>query len=355
MTVQDIAPPEGGIVAGLGRLDDLPRVQLVAEPTPLERLSNIEADIAGPQLYVKRDDAQPLAFGGNKVRQLEFYFGDARAHGADTILITGAVQSNFCRLCAAFAARLGMDCHIQHEERVAKNDPQYRTSGNVLVEQMLGATLHSYPHGEDEAGADARLEEIAAGLRADGRTPYIIHLAPGHPPLGALGYVVAAREMAGQIEAEDIQPSAFVVASGSGATHAGLLFGLRALGIETPVLGACVRRGADLQRPRILTRCGEIAELLGVPSPVTEADVQVTGEFLAPGYGQINDATRSAILTGASREALMLDPVYTGKAMAAYLDLARRTPADQTLVFIHTGGTPGIFAYGNVLGMGAGW
>jgi len=336
----------------LGCLDELPRVRLAPDPTQLERLTNLEREIAGPRLYVKRDDTQPLAFGGNKVRQLEFYFGEAREAGADTVLITGAVQSNYCRTCAAFAARLGIECHIQMEDRVPSGDPLYHSSGNVLVARLLGATLHAYPHGEDEAGADARLEEIAAGLRAKGRTPYVIHLAPGHPPVGALGYVVGARELAGQLDAMDIRPSAFVVPSGSGATHAGFLFGLRALGIGAPVLGVCVRRAADVQQPRILARCGEIAEMLGVASPVTAADVQITDEFLAPGYGQINPATREAILTGASREALMLDPVYSGKAMAGFLDRARKAAADETLVFLHTGGTPAIFAYGNVLGEG---
>jgi D-cysteine desulfhydrase len=335
---------------GLGCLDALPRIRLVPDPTPLERLSNIECDIGGPRLFVKRDDTQPLAFGGNKVRQLEFYFGEAREQDADTVLITGAVQSNFCRQCAAFAARLGMQCHIQMEERVANKNPLYHSSGNVLIARLLGATLHSYGHGGDEAGADARLEEIATGLRAQGRTPYIIHLAPGHPPLGALGYVVGARELAGQLAEMAIEPSAFVVASGSGATHAGLLFGLRALGITAPVLGICVRRSADLQRPRILTRCSEISDLLGIASPVTAADVHVTDDFLAPGYGQINPPTREAILTGAAREALMLDPVYTGKTMAGFLDRARNGASGETLVFLHTGGTPAIFAYSDVLG-----
>jgi D-cysteine desulfhydrase family pyridoxal phosphate-dependent enzyme len=343
------------MIVGLGILDDLPQVQLAAEPTALERLSNIEADIGGPRLYVKRDDSQPLAFGGNKVRQLAFYFGEAREQGADTVLITGAVQSNYCRTCAAFAARLGMECHIQMEERVPNNDPLYRTSGNVLVARMLGATMHSYPHGEDEAGADARLEEIAADLRARGRRPYVIHLAPGHPPLGALGYVAAARELAGQLDKMDIKPSGFVVPSGSGATHAGFLFGLRALGVGAPVLGVCVRRAAEVQKPRLLTRCAEIASLLGLASPVTGDDVQVTDAFLAPGYGHLNPATAEAILTGASREALMLDPVYSGKAMAGFLDRARSGSANETLIFLHTGGTPGIFAYGNALAEEYGW
>lgn len=343
----------------LGRLGDLLRVRFAPDATPLERLRNIERDVAGgapaPELYVKRDDLQPIAFGGNKVRQLEFYFGDARAQGADTVLITGAVQSNFCRLCAAFAAKLEMECHVQREERVRTDDPLYRSSGNVLVERLLGATLHAYPEGEDEAGADARLEEISAELRAKGRTPYVIHLAPGHRPLGALGYVVAARELAGQLDALGIAPSAFIVPSGSGATHGGFLFGLRALGITAPVLGVCVRRAAELQKPRLLALVAAIAELLGAPCPVTEDDVQVTDAFLAPGYGHLNPATREAISLGASREALMLDPVYSGKAMAGFLHRARSGAPGEALVFLHTGGTPGIFAYGNKLADAFGW
>jgi len=348
-----VSRPGGADIPALGRLDSLPRVRLAAAPTPLERMANLERDIGGPALWIKRDDVQPLAFGGNKVRQLEFYFGEAVAQGADTVLITGAVQSNYCRLCAAYAAKLGMNCHIQHEERVDRGDPAYRNSGNVLVARLLGATIHSYPHGEDEAGADARLEELAEGLRAERRRPYVIHLGPGHPPLGALGYVDAARELAGQLAAEGLQSDAFVVPSGSGATHAGFLYGLRAIGITTPVLGVCVRRAADVQRPRILNRCDEIAALLGVTSPVAPEDVEVTDAFLAPGYGKINEPTRAAIRAGAGREALMLDPVYTGKAMAGFLDLARqgarRGRAGETLVFLHTGGTPGIFAYASDL------
>jgi len=332
----------------LGCLDALPRARLVHGPTPLEEMPNLSARLGGARLFVKRDDCTGLAFGGNKVRQLEFYLGEAQARDADTVLITGAIQSNFARLAAAAARKLGMEIHIQLEERVPKNDPVYRNSGNVLLDRLLGATIHSYAAGEDEAGADRQIGVIAESLRAEGKRPYIIPLSPGHAPLGALGYVVAAREIAGQLEAMDVRPSAFVVPSGSGATHAGFLFGLRALGIDTPVLGVCVRRAADLQQPRILTRCGDIAELLRVASPVTAADVQITDEFLAPGYGLLNAPTREAILMGASREALMLDPVYTGKSMAGFIRRARAEP-DKSLLFLHTGGTPTMFAYANDL------
>ncbi|MEO1121254.1 MAG: D-cysteine desulfhydrase family protein [Pseudomonadota bacterium] len=333
----------------LGRFDQMPRAELSPAPTPLEPLGNLTRATAGAEIWAKRDDAHPLAFGGNKVRQLEYYVGAAQAEGADTILITGAVQSNFCRLAAAFAAKLGMECHLQQEERVAKDDPLYRASGNVLVERLLGAKLHSYPTGEDEAGADANLEAIADDLRSAGRTPYVIHLAPGHPPLGALGYVECARELLEQLKAASLEIDHFAVPSGSGATHGGFLFGLRALGCETPVTGYCVRRGADQQKPRLEKRCEEIAQLLGVANPVPPEDVVVDDQFLAPGYGQLNPATEAAIRAGARSEALILDPVYSGKCMAGALKLARELGPGKRVLFLHTGGSPAVFAYGNAL------
>ena len=331
---------------GLGRIDQIPRVRLVHQTTPLERLENLSHILGGATLWAKRDDTQSLAFGGNKVRQLEYYFGEAQAQHADTVLITGAVQSNFCRSTAAFAAKLGMECHIQQEARVPKNDPAYTGSGNVLVERMLGAHLHPYPHGEDEAGADANVEAIAEDLRAKGRKPYVIHLAPVHPPLGALGYIECAREILDQAE---VMFSHVTVPSGSGATHAGLLYGLRALGSKVPVTGYCVRRAANLQKPRIEARCQQIADLLGTENPVRPEDVVVNDRFLVPGYGHLNLPTERAIRLGARHEALMLDPVYAGKCFAGALNIAGIGCRDEHVLFIHTGGTPGIFAYAEAL------
>jgi D-cysteine desulfhydrase/L-cysteate sulfo-lyase len=259
------------------------------------------------------------------------------------------VQSNFVRLAAAAARKLGMDCHIQLEERVPKTDPVYRSSGNVLLDRILGARLHSYPRGEDEAGADRRLGEIAAELEAQGRRPYIIHLAPGHAPLGALGYVVAAREVVRQMEAEALAIDEVVVSSGSGNTHAGLLFGFRALGRPVTVTGVCVRRPAAPQRERIESRCREIAEFLGTEPVVGDADVRLMDDFLAPGYGQLNPPTIEAIEMAAQAEALILDPVYTGKTMAGFIQRARESEPGRSLLFVHTGGTPALFAYGNAL------
>lgn len=331
---------------GIGRLYDLPRAALAHTPTPIERLGALSKHVGGAILFAKRDDCTGLAFGGNKARQLEFYYGKILAEGADTILITGAVQSNFVRVAAAAAAKFGLECHIQLEERVPKSDSAYRNSGNVLLNRLLGAVLYSYPGGEDEAGADRRLHEIAGELEEQGRRPYIIPLAPGHPPLGALGYVVAAQEILEQLASADYSIDEIVVASGSGNTHAGLLFGLRALGSPIPVLGICVRRDKDAQLPRVWARCEEIAQLLEVESSVEWGDIRLVDDFLAPGYGLLNDATSDAIRLAAQREALMLDPVYTGKGMAGCLQRAHELDASRSLLFIHTGGTPTIFAYG---------
>ncbi len=329
----------------IGNLDKVPRAILSHTPTPIDDMPNLGKRIGAAKLFAKRDDCTGLCMGGNKARQLEFYVGEAVAKGADTILITGAVQSNFIRMAAAAARKMGMDCHLQLEERVANSSALYHHSGNVLLDRMLGATLHSFPEGEDEAGADRNLEEIAGGLRADGRKPYVIHLGPGHPPLGALGYVVAAREIAAQMEAGGMVFDEIVVASGSGATHSGLLFGLRALGNSVPVKGICVRRAKELQRPRIIDRCRELANLLGIDNPVSDADVDVNDDALAPGYGKINDAVQQAIKLTARNEGIILDPVYTGKTMAGFLDRARRAEKGQKLLFVHTGGQPAVFGY----------
>lgn len=335
----------------LGTFDQFARASLAAVSTPIEPMPNLSAALGGPNLYVKRDDLTGLAFGGNKARQLEFYMGDAVAQNADVVLITGAVQSNFVRTAAAAAAKLGMACHVQLEERVPDTDATHRASGNVLLDKLLGATIHSYPDGEDEAGADRNIGEIAAQLKSEGKKPYIIPLSPGHPPLGALGYVVAAKEILDQLNISGLKIDEIVVASGSTATHAGLLYGLRALGSQLPVLGICVRRNAEQQAPRVRTRCKDISELLGTDNYVSSEDVIVTDVSLAPGYGQVNEATIEALKLAAGKEGLILDPVYTGKVMAGLIH-GIRSGAYQTsdnVLFMHTGGQPSLFAYEPIL------
>ncbi|MGY9055873.1 MAG: D-cysteine desulfhydrase family protein [Alphaproteobacteria bacterium] len=331
----------------LNRLATFPQAPLGhAHPTPLERVDHLSADL-GIDLWLKRDDVTGLGMGGNKVRQLSFYVGDAMRQGADALLITGAVQSNFMRTAAAAGAKLGLSVHLQLEERVPSNDPLYNTGGNVFLDDLLGAERRSYPVGEDEAGADRALAEWADELRAAGRKPYIIPLGPGHPPLGALGYCTAAAEYLQQASEHTVH----VIASGSGASHGGLLFGLRALGCQDPVLGICVRRSAGEQIPRLFDRCREIGELLGIDNPVHEDDIAIFDDSLAPGYGRIDPGLIEALQMMARREGVVLDPVYTGKVFAGLLVLRRRgvIPDGERVVFWHTGGAPGLFAYQNLL------
>ena len=331
-------------VSEIGSIQSKPRVRLAHTPTPVDRLDNLARYLGADNVYVKRDDCTGLAMGGNKVRQLEYYLGEAVEQGADSVLITGATQSNFVRLTAAAAAKLGMTCHIQLERRVPRDDAVYKTSGNVLLDRLLGATLSEYPVGEDEEGADAQLGVMADELRAAGKKPYIIHLAPGHEPLGALGYVEAGREFVNDRKEQALEVDQIFVGSGSGHTHAGLLFGLRALGCDIPVIGVCVRRPAEQQVTRIATRCREIADMLEMDSPVSPEDVIVDDCVLAPGYGQLNAQTRDALSLAARLEGLLLDPVYTGKVLAGMIHrLTTEGPCNA--LFWHTGGTPALFAY----------
>ena len=325
-----------------------PRALATHAPTALEPLPRLGGSL-GLDLTVKRDDCTGIAFGGNKVRQLEFYIGDAQAKKADTILITGAVQSNFVRTAAAMAARAGMDCHVQLEERVPDIDETHRHNGNVLLNRLFGATIHSFPEGENEDAADAELEKIAEGLREEGRTPYIIGLAASTPPLGALGYMVAARELLGQ-RGGTLPYDEIVVASGSAQTHCGILFGLRALGDRTPVTGICVRRAAGLQTARVARRLKDMAALTGLDLSIPDEDVRCFHDERERGYGRMSEATHDAILLTARCEGLLLDPVYTGKVMAGLITLHERGRlAGKRVLYWHTGGQPALFAYEDLL------
>ncbi len=333
-------------------LCEFPRVHLVHRPTPLEAMPNATRLLGGPSLYVKRDDCTGLAMGGNKARQLEFYLGEAVARGATTVVITGAVQSNYVRCAAAAAAKLGLKCEMRLEDRVKGMGAEYQGSGNVLLDGLLGATVHSHPESEDDVAADRALEEIAARLRSEGERPYVIHLSEGYPPLGALGYVEAAQELLDQAARLDLSGGSVVLASGSAATHAGLLVGLRANGrSDIKVYGICVRRGQEAQAQRVLRCASQTAELLGCAGVVSQQDVIVTDDYLGPGYGRPTSETMDAILFAARTEGLLLDPVYTGKAFAGLIGLARRGVLDSksAVIFLHTGGTPALFGYGSVL------
>lgn len=333
----------------LGRF---PRVRLGVVRTPIEALPRLSAALGGPVLWVKRDDLTGLAFGGNKVRQLEFQLGEAVAAGADTVLVTGAVQSNFVRVAVAAARRVGLEPVVQLEARVPTADRTYRESGNVLLDRLFGARIHTFPEGEDEPAADAALDGIASELRREGRRPFVIRLAPGHPPVGALGYVLAASELVEQTHALGSRFDAVVVGTGGGNTHAGLLVGLRLAGDATPVHGMCVRRDARSQLRRVCDACRRLEGLLGIDPIVTDGDVVVSDAAFGEGYGRVSRDVREALLLAARTEGLVLDPVYTAKAMAGLIAGVRDgSYTDGSRVcFVHTGGQPALFAYGDLLG-----
>lgn len=323
--------------------DAFPRAGLMSGPTPLERLDRL-SDQLDIDLWIKRDDLTGLGMGGNKIRQLDYYMGAAQAQGADTILITGAVQSNYVRSAAAAAARFGMQAVLQLEERVPGMGPEYYRGGNVFLSKILGAEHMHYPEGEDEKGADAALHARADSLRAEGRNPYVIPLGLSNKPLGALGYADAAVEILDQAgDGFD----AVVVASGSGATHGGLLAGLRAAGSKVPVHGVCVRRDVGQQHARMKEVMVRIADMTGRNIPVDGGDILVWDGALAPGYGRAGPQAISAMKRMARSEGLFLDPVYTAKSFAGVLGLVEEgaiRPGARVL-FVHTGGLPALFSY----------
>lgn len=324
----------------LAQLRDLPRLRLAHVPTPLEPMERLGATLGVASLWVKRDDCTGLGLGGNKVRKLEFDLAAARAAGADCVVSGGVVQSNTARQVAAACARLGVECHLGiMSGRVPNPEPAYHANGNILLDRLYGAVLHPIDWDEDR---NAPLRGIADALRAAGRVPYLVPYGASDA-LGAMGYALAAEEIVTQC------PSvAWIVhASGSAGTQAGLLAGLLALGHAARVIGIDV----DAQAARVardVRRVGrEAAALLGVAGQWDDARVEVAGDWCGPAYGVPDAATEEAIRLAARLEALALDPVYAGKGMAGLIGLARagRFAGTGPVVWIHTGGVPGLFAY----------
>jgi len=333
----------------LPQLASHPRVDLGPVHTNLQPAIRL-GDKLGIELYIKRDDTQPLGMGGNKVRQLEFYLGPAQQDKADTVLITGAVQSNFVRLCAAACRKLGWHPVVQLENRVPNTDSLYKHSGNVLLNQLYGAEIH-YATETDEDKADAELDKLASILAAQGRRPYTIHLGVEHPPLGALGYALAAAETKLQLDALDVCADHVVIPSGSGLTHSGFVAGTHALKWDVAVQGICVRRDQTQQQLRIQNRLTEVADILKLDTAVPTEQVHVYDSVLQPGYGQTNPQVDEAIQSTAQLEGILLDPVYSGRCMAGLIDLVQCgvIARGERVVFIHTGGLPALFAYQNKL------
>lgn len=328
-------------------LAGFPRIPLAHLPTPLEILPRLSEHLGGPEIWVKRDDCTGLATGGNKTRKLEFSMGEAQERGADTIVTVGAVQSNHVRQTAAAACKLGMKCEVLLEHRVSNPTELYRTSGNVLLDRIFGANLREYAAGTD---FDAAMEEVAGEVRAAGGSPYVV---PGGASnaVGALGYVGCGEEFLRQCDEQDVTFDHIVTATGSAGTHAGLAVGLRGSGSDLPILGIGVNAPKDVQEERVYKLAEETAELVEKPGCVVREDIIADCNYIGPGYGQPTDGMNEAVLMLARTEGLLFDPVYSGKALAGMIDYIRqgRFDSSQRIVFLHTGGAAGLFAYADLL------
>ncbi|MFF7706489.1 D-cysteine desulfhydrase [Pseudomonas sp. NPDC007930] len=316
------------------------RLALLQAPTPLEKLERLSA-WAGRGIYAKRDDLTPLALGGNKLRKLEYLAADALAQGADTLVTAGAIQSNHVRQTAALAARLGLGCVALLENPIGTDHPAYLANGNRLLLDLFGAQVELVANLD---AADEQLHALAQRLRSLGKQPYIVPIG-GSSPVGTLGYVRAGLELAEQIEASGETFAAVVLASGSAGTHAGLGLALAEQLPALPVIGVTVSRPAAAQAAKVDALVRRTAELLERPLPKAWQPL-LWDDYYGPRYGEPNAGTLAAIKRVASQEGMLLDPVYTGKAMAGLLDgLGRQRFAAGPLLFLHTGGAPGLFAY----------
>jgi L-cysteate sulfo-lyase len=332
-------------------LTQFPRVMLGHWPTPLEPMDRLRSHLGGvcPKLYVKRDDCTGLATGGNKTRKLEFLMGEAQAEDAQIVVTFGAVQSNHARQTAAAAAKLDLECDLILLDMVHGRGSAYATSGNVLLDRLLGARIHL----ASPAAAQVTLQSILLKHEAAGRKAYVVPLG-GSNSTGALGYVSAYRELGAQCADLSITVSAIMHAVSSGGTQAGLVAGAAFYDHRTRILGVNVSRpvGAGIaQNVREIAR-ETLERLEGIP-PGLDRRVEVVDGFIGEGYGIPSDATREAILLAARHEGLILDPVYSGKAFAALLSMVRaeKFSASDTVVFLHTGGNAVLPAYIGELGV----
>lgn len=318
-------------------LERIPRLRFAHLPTPLEPMHRLGAHLGGQPLWVKRDDATGLAFGGNKVRKLEYLLAEAQADGARTLLTTGAVQSNQCRQTAAAAARFGFDCIL-----VLRGEPPARLDGNLLLDRLLGAEIRW-------AGAqppEEVLEQTFQEAWSAGRRPYRI-VYGASSPVGALGYVAAMAELRQQGEAFD----RIIVASSSAGTQAGMIVGARLYGFGGRITGVSVDRRADDLRQAVARLAGETSALLGRRERFDPETIDVVDDYLGGGYAVLGAPEIEATRLFARLEGLLLDPVYTARAAAGMIDMVRRGRIDRSerVLFWHTGGGPAVFAYGEAL------
>ncbi len=324
-----------------------PRRRYTPAPTPIEPLARLSRHLGGAELFIKRDDLLGLAGGGNKTRKLEFLVADALHRGADTLITVGAVQSNHCRLTLAAAAKEGLKCRLILEERVP-NSHRADASGNNLLFNLLGAEKLTVVAGGSDLGAAMQAE--ADELAAMGRQGYLIP-GGGSNALGALGYVACAEEITQQSFVAGLAFDHLVCSSGSGGTHAGLVTGMVGVNSNIPTTGISVRAEKLPQEAKLHALAEEVASDLGVRGGVPREAFTVFDDYVGPGYSLPTEGMIGAIKLFARLEGILLDPVYTGKTAAGLIDLVQKGhfKKGERVLFIHTGGSPALYAYGDIL------
>jgi D-cysteine desulfhydrase family pyridoxal phosphate-dependent enzyme len=323
---------------------NVPRVQVTFLPTPLVELKRLADVLDGPRIFVKRDDLTGLALGGNKTRKLEFLLGEALSQGCDVVITGGAMQSNHCRQTAAAAAAVGLECHL-----ALGGEPTASPDGNLLLDYLFGAILHWC----GEQGKGERIPEIAEKLRSEGRKPYLIPYG-GSNATGAIGFVAAVSELKEQLLAQNNKVDYVIIPSSSGGTHAGIVVGADMYDLTVKVIGIGIDRGEPGEpsyESELATLANKVAEKLGRPPDYAASKFQMRYGYFGAGYGVIGDLEREAIRLVAKHEGILLDPVYTGRAMGGLIDMIRKkefTSSDRVL-FWHTGGIPALFVHSREL------
>jgi len=325
-------------------LAKFPKRGYLKKPTPIESVHSFSNLLGGKvNIFIKRDDLLPGCGGGNKTRKLDFSLADAIAQGADSIITCGAVQSNHCRLTLSWAVKEGLDCHLVIEERV-KDSYHSDASGNNFLFRLLGVkSISVVPGGSDMM---AEMEAVAENLKRSGKKPYIV---PGGAsnPLGATGYVACAQELIEQLFRMNLNIDCLVVPSGSAGTHAGVVVGLHGNNTDIPVIGVNVSRSKSDQEQLVHTLAEDTAEHVGVKGGIPTDAVTCFDEYVGAGYSIPTNSMVAAVIMLARSEGILLDPVYSGKAMAGLIDLVGKGyfKNGSNVMFLHTGGSPALYAY----------
>jgi 1-aminocyclopropane-1-carboxylate deaminase/D-cysteine desulfhydrase-like pyridoxal-dependent ACC family enzyme len=313
---------------------DLPRFALIDGPSPFQRLPRFSAALGGADVWIKREDLLPLAFGGNKLRNLEFLVGAALADGADTLVTSGRRWSNHCRLTAAAGAKAGLGVHL-----VLSGPPLAEPGPNQRLDELLGAELHVAAT-DQRADREALVESVVSDLRAAGRRPYVVGVG-GSGVTGVVGQVLAGIELVEQARDAGAEVGTVVLPTATGGTQAGLLAGLAVSGSRARVVGIAAAAPSTELRPVVARLLSELREMTGVA--VDDAAIEIDDADLGAGYGRGTEAADDAQRLLARTEGILVDPIYTAKALAGLIRLVRAESIAETVVFWHAGGTPGIF------------